>query len=597
MIIQKFAVNHFSIYNILSWIHAGEIAIPEIQRPFVWDSTQVRDFIDSLYRGYPVGYLIVWQNPNVKDKNGNITKGKKILIDGQQRVTALMTAILGKEIIDKNYNKRRIIIAFNPLEERFEVQNASIAKDKRWISDISVLFSSNFKALDFLKEYCAVNDTDEHKLLEIIDSLKGIINIPIGLIELNSELEIDEVTEIFTRINSKGVPLNQADFAMSKIAVDDKYGGNLLRKAIDYFCFLAVKPEAYEQIKKDEEFVNTEYFKKMAWLKDDREDLYDPSYVDVLRVAFTYKFKRGRIQDLVALLSGRDFQTKQYKEEIIEESFRLLREGILDFMNESNFKNLIMILRSAGFIDSSMMISQNAINFAYILYLTLRERKIPKNQIESLVRKWYAFSVMTGRYSFSPESQFDFDIRRLEESNPVEYLDNVLKAELSDSFWDVTLPQQMDTATVRSPVFHVFLAAQVKMGDRGFLSKDIKVEDLIKIKGDVHHIFPREYLKMIGYVDKDEYNQIANFVMAQSEVNIAIGKKAPEVYFKELLEQCETKRAKYGSILDKEDLYKNLRENCIPLEIFGELAKDYKAFLVERRKLMAKKIKEYFENL
>lgn len=456
MIIQKFAVNHFSIYNILSWIHAGEIAIPEIQRPFVWDSTQVRDFIDSLYRGYPVGYLIVWQNPNVKDKNGNITKGKKILIDGQQRVTALMTAILGKEIIDKNYNKRRIIIAFNPLEERFEVQNASIAKDKRWISDISVLFSSNFKALDFLKEYCAVNDADEHKLLEIIDSLKGIINIPIGLIELNSELEIDEVTEIFTRINSKGVPLNQADFAMSKIAVDDKYGGNLLRKAIDYFCFLAVKPEAYEQIKKDEEFVNTEYFKKMAWLKDDREDLYDPSYVDVLRVAFTYKFKRGRIQDLVALLSGRDFQTKQYKEEIIEESFRLLREGILDFMNESNFKNLIMILRSAGFIDSSMMISQNAINFAYILYLTLRERKIPKNQIESLVRKWYAFSVMTGRYSFSPETQFDFDIRRLEESNPVEYLDNVLKAELSDSFWDVTLPQQMDTATVRSPVFHVF---------------------------------------------------------------------------------------------------------------------------------------------
>lgn len=597
MIIQKFAVNHFSIHHILNWVDAGEIAIPEIQRPFVWDSTQVRDFIDSLYRGYPVGYLIVWQNPNVKDKNGNITKGKKILIDGQQRITALMTAILGKEIVDKNYNRRRIIIAFNPLEERFEVQNASIAKDKRWISDISLFFSSNFDDLEFLETYSKINNVDKSSIYKIIKNLTNIINIPIGLIELNSDLEIDEVTEIFTRINSKGVPLNQADFAMSKIAVDDKYGGNLLRKAIDYFCFLAVKPEAYEQIKRDEEFVNTEYFKKMAWLKDDKEDLYDPTYVDVLRVAFTYKFKRGRIQDLVALLSGRDFQTKQYKEEIIEESFKLLREGVLDFMNENNFKNLIMILRSAGFIDSSMMISQNAINFAYILYLTLRERKIPKNQIESIVRKWYAFSVMTGRYSFSPETFFDRDIRRLEESNPIEYLNNVLEAELSGSFWDITLPQQMDTSAISSPVFHVFLAAQVKMGDRGFLSKDIKVEDLIKIKGDMHHIFPREYLKNIGYSNKDEYNQIANFVMAQSEVNIAIGKKAPEVYFKELLEQCETKKAKYGSILDKEDLFENLRENCIPLEIFGELAKDYKAFLIERRKLMAKKIKEYFKNL
>ncbi|MCX7720656.1 MAG: DUF262 domain-containing protein [Dictyoglomus thermophilum] len=595
--IQKFVVNQVSVNIILSWISSGEIAIPEIQRPFVWDSTQVRDFIDSLYRGYPVGYLIVWQNPNIRDKSGNLTKGKKILIDGQQRVISLMTAILGKEILDRNYKKRRIIIAFNPLEEKFEVQNASIVKDKSWIPDISVLFSQNFKTLDFIKEFSSINNVDEHKILEIIESLKAIINIPIGLIELSSELDIDEVTEIFIRINSKGVPLNQADFAMSKIAVDEKYGGNVLRKAIDYFCFLSVRPNAFEQIKNDKEFSATDYFKRMSWLKNDKGDIYAPSYADMLRVAFTYKFKRGRMQDLVALLSGRDFQTKQYKEEIIEESLIKLREGILDYMNEHNFKKFVMILRSAGFIDSSIMISQNAINFAYILYLTLKERGIHQGIIESLVRKWYVFSVLTSRYSGSPEAQFDFDIRRIEQNNPIEFLENVLKSELSDSFWNITLPQQMDTAALRSPIFHVFLAAQVKMEDKGFLSKDIKVADLIKIKGDIHHIFPREYLKRIGFIDKDEYNQIANLVMAQSEINIAIGNKSPESYFKELLEQCETKRLKYGAIVNKDELFENLRMHCIPFEIFGELSKDYNAFLIERRKLMAKKIKEYFDKL
>lgn len=157
MIIQKFSVNQHPIQHILSWVQSGEIAIPEIQRPFVWDSTKVRDFIDSLYRGYPVGYIIAWQNPQVRLKDGTSSKGKKILIDGQQRVTALMAAILGKEILDSDYRKRKIIIAFNPIEEVFEVANPAIQKDKRWIPDISEIYSPNFKILEKIKEYCRIN--------------------------------------------------------------------------------------------------------------------------------------------------------------------------------------------------------------------------------------------------------------------------------------------------------------------------------------------------------------------------------------------------------------------------------------------------------
>ncbi len=312
----NYSVNQNQVDIILNWILSGEIAIPEIQRPFVWNSTKVRDFVDSLYRGYPVGYLIVWKNPNVRLKDGSISSGKKILVDGQQRVSALMAALLGKEIVDKDYRRKRIYIAFNPEKEIFEVADASIWKDKNWIPDIAEVFKKDFHILKFIKKYCDENeDIDEDDLSEKIESLKGIVNNSIGLIELNSDLDIDAVTDIFIRINSQGVELNQADFAMSKIAADELHNGNILRKAIDYFCHLAVEPSFYNQLNEvDREFTQTEYFDKMAWLKTEIDDLYDPSYSDLLRTVFTYKFSRGKLQVLVALLSGRNFETHTYEE-------------------------------------------------------------------------------------------------------------------------------------------------------------------------------------------------------------------------------------------------------------------------------------------
>ncbi|MCS6939920.1 MAG: hypothetical protein RMJ55_13380 [Roseiflexaceae bacterium] len=115
------------------------------------------------------------------------------------------------------------------------------------------------------------------------------------MIELNDDLDIETVTEIFIRVNSAGVELSQADFAMSKIAVNEKYGGNLLRKAIDYFCHASVAPEFLSQIeRKDKEFAQSEFLPRMRWLKDTNDNLYDPTYTDMLRVAFTSEFRRGR---------------------------------------------------------------------------------------------------------------------------------------------------------------------------------------------------------------------------------------------------------------------------------------------------------------
>src|SRR5438093_3285316 len=398
---QRYSATPHSIETLLTWVKSGEIAIPEIQRPFVWEATKVRNLLDSLYQGYPVGYLIAWRNPTVKLKDGTSAAGKRILIDGQQRVTALMAALLGREVLTKDYETVRIRIAFHPQEERFEVANPAIKKDVAWIEDVAEVFAPEASLTELTDTYSDKNPgAYRRRISRVLEKLRKIINNHLGVIELADDLDIETVTEIFIRVNSAGAELSQADFAMSKIAVNELHGGNLLRKAIDYFCHLAVAPEFLPRIEKsDKSYVGSEFFAHSKWLADVKDDLYDPSYTDILRVAFTSEFRRGKLQDLVALLSGRNFETKQYEEAIAEQSFSTLKQGVLNFMNQTHFERFVMILRSAGFVSSRLIGGQNAVNFAYIIYLRGRAERIPAAEIEGLVRKWFVMSMLTGRYS------------------------------------------------------------------------------------------------------------------------------------------------------------------------------------------------------
>ena len=515
MVTQRYSVTPHPIETLLTWVKSGEIAIPEIQRPFVWDATKVRNLLDSLYRGYPVGYLIAWRNPTVKLKDGTPSAGKRILIDGQQRVTALMAALLGQEVLTKDYEIVRIRIAFHPVEERFEVANPAIRRDASWIEDVADVFSPHAGLVDLTDGYTANNvHADRRRVSLVLEKLKKIVNNSVGVIELAEDLDIETVTEIFIRVNSAGAELSQADFVMSKIAASEKYRGNLLRKAIDYFCHLAVAPEFLSRIEQaDQAFATSEFLPRMRWLSDVNDDIYDPSYTDMLRVAFTSEFGRGRLQDLVALLSGRNFETKEYEEAIAEESFARLKKGILAFVNKTHFDRITMILRSAG------------------------------------------------------------------------------------SFWTGMLPQLMETSSSNSPYFLAYQAAQVKQGNRGFLSRDITVNDLLTYRSDRHHVFPKNYLKKELHLPAGRYNQIANLVIAQSEINIAIGDDPPATYFPEVAAQCNGGGKKYGGITDAQSLRENLSEHCLPASLLDGVIPAYDDFLEERRRLMALKIKAWFETL
>jgi hypothetical protein len=598
MTTQRYTVTPHPVETLLTWVKSGEIAIPEIQRPFVWDATKVRNLLDSLYRGFPIGYLVAWRNPTVRLKDGSPAIGKRVLIDGQQRVTALMAALLGQQVLTKDYQRVRIRIAFHPLNEEFEVSNPAIAKNSAWITDLAEVFAPSASLFALVNDYCKHNAAaNQDATFQILEKLRRITNNLVGVIELDPGLSIETVTQIFIRVNSAGVELSQADFAMSKIASNETYGGNVLRKAIDYFCHLAVAPEFFEKIKdNDPDFVATEFWPRMTWLKEENDDIYDPSYTDMLRVAFTSEFQRGKLEDLVALLSGRNFETKQYEDAIAENSFAKLREGVNNFINETHFKRFVMIIRSAGFVDPALIGSQNALNFAYILYLTLRAQGKPAAEIESAVRRWFVMSVITGRYSGSPESTIDYDIRQLHEIGFDVFGPATFAGELSGAYWDTLLPQEMNTSSSSSPYFRVFRAAQVKLNDKGFLSRDISVRDLILNKGDVHHLFPKNHLRSQG-LKSGRYNQIANYALAQSEINIAIGGKDPATYFAELSKQSDGGKSKYGAIDNREEMEANLRMNCIPDGMLEGVPMSYDAFLEERRQLMSSKIRTYFQTL
>ncbi len=473
-----------------------------------------------------------------------------------------------------------------------------IDRNSEWISDISELFNAA-STYSFYSDYFGANpDVDKGSVETNIARLEQIKNAQIGIIALNDDLDVETVSEIFIRINSKGVPLSSADFAMSKIATYGERGRNL-RKLIDYFCHLAVAPHAYADIaENDRDFVNSGYLSWIAWLKDEAEDLYDPAYGDVIRVAGLLGFSRGKASSIVSELSGRDPETRKVDESRIPAAYDRLESALIQLVKKYHFDNFLMTIKSAGFISPRMIGSKNALNFAYALYLRLRaDDAMSEGERKGVVRRWFVMSMLTGRHSGSFESTWEQDIRRISSVGAAAYLKQIEESELTDGFWDVALPAALETTSTSSPFFQTFLAAQVATGARGFLSKSITVAAMHQQSGDIHHIVPKDYLQKNGYPDRADYNQVANFALTETSINISISNKPPETYMAELREQIRTGQLALGEIVESTDLQRNLRENAVPDDLFTLTAGSYREFLDRRRRLMAEVIRRHFDQL
>ena len=593
---DNYKITQYSVSSILGYVENSQIAIPEIQRPFVWKGEEVRALIDSLYEGYPIGYLIVWQNSQVRVRNFGKGGTKKILIDGRQRVTAFMAALLGKEVLDEQYQSHRIRIAFNPLagkgEERFAVCDTKHEEDSRWIPDISIFFRRDFSFRQFEKEYKEANpDEDFTPLEESVDTLKEIVKHQVGVIELSFLLDIDVVSEIFIRINLQGKPLNQEDFVMSKISVNEQYGGDYIRNCIDYFCHLLREPSFYQVLQQNEtEFFNSEYGKALTWCQNEEQSLYIPSYADVLKVVLISYFGKTRIGDLVHLLSGRDgekkiFSKKEISKKVSEEAFEKLGAGVKAFVCEENFQGFQKALKKAGYSCSRLLYSQSVLNYCYAMYLLMYRQGIGEKERESLLSKWITMAMITGHYQSGGESTVQKDYANAQEEGFASYLAQIEELKLTDEFYNNILPEKFTSTTARTAPFLAYVATQCARGVHSLYS-DVTIEELYKNKTESYQILPKAYLAKCGYKTREIYGQVANLTYISKETKDIIRKKSP-VDYKENLEKA----------IGIEKIRTSLKENGLAETIFTANETDVIQILDDRRRQMASEIRDFYKTL
>lgn len=589
---DSYKITQYSVNNILNFVENAQIAIPEIQRPFVWKDKEVKDLIDSLYEGYPIGYLIVWQNAQVKIRGFHRAGNKKILIDGQQRVTALMASLLAKEVLDEQYQSRRIKIAFNPMavadESTFEVYAPALEEDSRWIPDISIFFRRDFSYRKFEKEYKKLNpDVNLSKLEDAVDTLRSIIKNQVGVIELSFLLDIDVVSEIFIRINLQGKPLNQEDFAMSKISVNEQYEGDYIRNCIDYFCHLIKEPSFLAILNQNEkEFMQSDYGQALAWLGKDDTPIYVPSYADVLKVVLIAYFGKSKIGDLVNLLSGKQASKGLVSKTLMKESFESLAKGVKAFVSEKNFRGYLQALEAAGYCCDRLIYSQSVMNYCYAMYLMMEEEGLSQDEKARLIGKWMTMCLLTGHYQNAADSVVIKDYNNIKEEGFASYLAQIEELQMNDDFYKAILPAKFTATTVRTAPYLAYIASRCAKGAASLYDPECTIRELYIDKAESYQLLSKKYLESCGYKTRETYGQVANIAYVSKDIKTIVKKAAPAVYKEKLLKK-----------VTEDVILETLQDNAIPTNIFELEDKNIAAFLENRRKNMAELLREYYISL
>ncbi|HRG33551.1 MAG TPA: DUF262 domain-containing protein [Saprospiraceae bacterium] len=586
---QVFKTTDYTIGKLIEDIEIGDIALPDLQRPFVWSKniSKVRDLFDSIYRGYPIGYLLFWENANRIDyKNIGFEEKKRkiprfLIIDGQQRLTALFAVMKNQEIMTVDYEHKKIKIAFRPFDSNFKVADAATDNDPEFISDLSSLWAgdgdfaiiSNF--IEKLKEKRELSKEDEKIISANIQSLININKYPLTALEIAPNLEEEIVSDIFVRINSAGVSLTQADFILTLLSVYWEEG----RKDIEEFC-----RESRRVPEKETRFSSFNY-------------LIKPDPDDMLRVLIGLTFHRAKMKDVYSIIRGRDMETGEYSEENRTLQFNKLKLNLPTILDNTNWQSFLKVLIGGGYKDEELISSKNAVLYSYILFLIGKQNfKTQNHELQRIIGRWFVMSSLTGRYSSSPETAFEKDLSKIKEFSIDAFttgLEKIISENLTSDFWDITLVSQMETSSARSPEANAFYASLCKLGSSVLFSRKL-VGDLydpsLKIKKkrlERHHIFPRNYLiSKYGFdrnKDKAKINQIANLTFLEFEDNIEISDEKPSDYF-----------AMVQKRFTDNELSEMLKQHAIP-ENFYQL--EYDQFLHERRKLMSGIIKRAFNKI
>ncbi len=585
MAVTLFKKVDYSLSKLIQDIEFGEIGLPDIQRPFVWTPAKVRDLFDSMYKGFPVGYLLFWANDHLVNSTRGIGSDQKqrkiprlLIVDGQQRLTSLYAVLKGHPVYTQDFKPVNIHIAFRPRDALFEVTDAAIRRDPEFIPDISELWTRNWSSyklvrtfLDHLRRSREISEEEEQYISDAIDRLFDLQNYPFTAMEISSTVSEEQVADIFVRINSKGVQLRQADFILTLLSVFWDEG----RAELERFARESRQPPVDGRPSPYNQFIQP-----------------DPD--QMLRVAIALGFKRARLQHVYSILRGKDLETGLFSDELRDQQFEVLKTAQCKTLDLQNWKEFLKSLHRAGYRSGTMISSQTSLLYSYAMYLIGQEEyQVPHHELRDLIACWFFMTTITGRYTGSPETIMDQDLARLrsvkDAAGFVSTLSRIIDDTLTNDFWEITLVNNLETSSPRSPALFAYYAALNLLDARVLFSK-MKVSELFDpaFKGqrsslERHHLFPRAYLKNLGYESTREINQVANYALVEWFDNMSITDQPPAEYF-----------PVYERRFSKEELQEMMYWHALPEDWH---LMDYETFLAERRKLIARVVRHGFEKL
>lgn len=574
----------YSLTHLIEDIKHGNLALPDIQRPFVWSASKIRDLFDSLYRGYPVGTLMFWEtgaDVGTRQVGGGSTDrvAKLLIVDGQQRLTSLFAVITGRPVLTKSFEERQIRIAFRPHDETFEVTDAAIEKDPEFIPDITALwrpdgYKSSFRQfVSRLGEARghALDNVEQDHLEEHIDRVRDLRDFRFQVIELGAGASEEQVADIFVRINSEGVQLNQADFILTLMSVHWEKG----RRELESFCRDAVDPKVKGPCP--------------------RNAFIDPSPDQLLRAGVGLAFQRGRLQHVYSILRGKDLETGVVSQERRESQFEQLRLAQDEVIDLTNWFEFLKCLTHAGFRSRRMITSENALIYTYILWLIgRRDFGIDLKTLRGVIARWFFMAHTTGRYTSSPESQIEADLGRIGTLDPGDgesfcaELDRIVRAHFTGDYWDISLPNRLDTSSARSPVLYAYWAA-LNLLDAELLFSDLRIRELLDPTVTAprsierHHLFPKAFLARKGVTGTRAVNAIANMAFLDWPDNATISADDPLLYWPAMTEN-----------MDEGQLKRQVYWHALPV---GWEQLDYPTFLERRRQLIGRVVRDGFSKL
>ena len=583
MAVTVFKDASYSLGGLLSRIDQGEIALPDIQRPFVWSNARVRDLFDSMYKGFPVGYLLFWStgaDPGAKQIGTTDKQAvpSLLIVDGQQRLTSLYAVITGTPVVRKDYSEGRIRVAFRPSDQRFEVLDAAIAKDPEFIPDISTVFAGSF--LSFVNKYLgqveqargsALSDDEKDDLVEAIDRLKDLQNYPFKAIELDKTIDEEHVADVFVRINSEGVQLNNADFILTLMSVFWEKG----RKELEAFSRSAKAPS--------------------VGVASPFNHFIEPSPDQMLRASVGLGFRRGRLQYVYSILRGKDLETGQFSPDLREVQFGRLQMAHEAALDLTNWHEYLKCLKQAGFRSSRMISSETALVYVYVMWLLgRRDFGVELKRLREVIARWWFMAHTTGRYTGSSETQIEADLTRLREIRNgdadrfCETLDRIVRDTFTSDYWEITLPNRLDTSSSKSPPLAAYWAA-LNILDAEMLFSELKVSQMLDPvvtptkDMERHHLFPKAWLAQQGVTGTARVNAIANMAFVDWSDNGAIAAHAPNEYWPVMTAAMSPDRIK-----------RQRHWHALPI---GWEQLEYDVFVDKRRPLIAQVVRDAFDTL